>query len=76
MERIIKLLEEIQPGVDYHTCKDLIDGRHLDSLSIISLVAELEDRFDIMISTAEIVPDNFNSAYQIHQMVLRLQEVE
>ena len=42
MERLIEILEEIQPEVDYATCTNLIDGHYLDSLSIISLVAELE----------------------------------
>ncbi len=49
MERLIEILEEIQPEVDYATCTDLIDGHHLDSLSIISLVAEIEDEFDVTI---------------------------
>lgn len=26
MERLIEILEEIQPGVDYANCKDLVDG--------------------------------------------------
>lgn len=36
MERLIEILEEIQPGVDYANCKDLVDGHHLESLSIIA----------------------------------------
>ena len=43
METLIEILEDIQPGIDYETCTDLIDAHHLDSLSIISLVAEIED---------------------------------
>ena len=31
MERLIEILEEIQPGVDYANCKDLVDGHHLES---------------------------------------------
>ena len=46
METLIEILEDIQPGIDYETCTDLIDAHHLDSLSIISLVAEIEDEFD------------------------------
>ena len=49
MERLIEILEDIHPDVDYATCTNLIDGHILDSLSIISLVAELEDEFDITI---------------------------
>ena len=55
MERIVEILEEIQPGVDYETCENLIDGGFLDSLSIINIVAELEDTFDIMLETDDII---------------------
>ncbi len=73
-ERLIEILEEIQPDVDYETCTDLIDGHHLDSLSILSLVAELEEEYDITIPTVEIVPDNFNSAENLWMMITRLRE--
>ena len=76
MERLIEILEEIQPEVDYTTCTDLIDGHHLDSLSIISLVAEIEDEFDVTIPTVEIIPENFNSAKNLWAMIVRLQEEE
>ena len=74
MEILIEILEEIQPEVDYSTCTDLVDGHYLDSLSILSLVADLEDAFDITIPTVEIIPDNFNSADSLWKMILRLQE--
>ncbi|MGI6256334.1 MAG: phosphopantetheine-binding protein [Acutalibacter sp.] len=74
MERLLQILEEIQPDIDYTTCTDLIDGYLLDSLSILALVAELEDAFDITIPAVEITPQNFNSAQQIWAMILRLGE--
>ena len=74
MEKLIEILEDIQPDVDYETCTDLIDGHYLDSLSIISLVAEIEDEFDITIPTVDIVPENFNSAKAMYAMIQRLQE--
>lgn len=74
MERLIEILEEIQPEVDYTTCTNLIDGHYLDSLSIISFVAELEEEYDITIPTVEIIPDNFNSAESLWAMIVRLQE--
>ncbi len=74
MERLFEILEDIQPDIDYETCTDLIDGHHLDSLSIISLIAELEDEFDITIPAVEIVATNFNSAQAMWKMIERLQE--
>ena len=74
MEKLLAILEELQPGVDYATCRDLIDSHYLDSLTILALVAELEDNFDITIPTVEIIPANFNSAEDMWVMITRLQE--
>lgn len=74
MEKLYEILEELQPEVDFTTCHNLVDGHYLDSLSILSLVAELEDEFDIVIPTVEIIPANFNSAEDILAMIVRLQE--
>ena len=74
MERLIEILEEIEDGVDYENCKTLIDQGILDSLAIISLVAEIEDEFDVQIPTVEIVPANFNSAKAIWNLITKLQE--
>ena len=72
MERLYEILEDIQPGVNYKECENLIDGHFLDSLSIIALVAELEDEYDITIPAVEIIPANFNSAKAMWKMIQRL----
>ena len=74
MEELIEILEDIEPGADYENCKTLIDEHIFGSLQIISLVAELEDEFDISIPTTEITPANFNSAEALWNMVQRLQD--
>jgi len=74
MEKLIEILEDLQPEVDYTVQEDLIDGRYLDSLTILSLVSEIEDEFDVEIPTVEIIPDNFNSAKKIWALIERLKE--
>lgn len=74
MEELLEILNDIQPGVDFENEKRLIDDHLLDSLSIISLVAELEDTFDVTIPAVEIIPDNFNSAEAMLEMLQRLRE--
>lgn len=76
MEELLDILQEFEPGVDFENCTNLIDGKVLNSLEILSLVAEIEDIFDITIPTVEIVPDNFNSAQAMWEMIRRLQEDE
>ena len=74
MDELREILNDIQPGVDFENETHLIDNHLLDSLSIISLVAELEDTFDVTIPAVEIIPDNFNSAEAMMEMIQRLQE--
>ena len=74
MEMLLAILWNIEPDIDYENCEDLIDGNLLSSLSIIALVAELEDAFDVTIPAVEIIPENFNSAERIYAMLTRLQE--
>ena len=74
MEKLIEILKDINPNIDFETCENLIDGHLLDSLSIISLIAEIEDAFDIVVPAVEIIPDNFNSAARMMNMISRLQE--
>lgn len=74
MDAILDLLEELKPGEDYAGRTDLVDARVLDSLTILALVSELEDTFDIQIPAVEIVPANFNSLTGMWAMVSRLRE--
>ena len=76
MEALYEILKDIQPDVDFATTEQLIDNHILSSLSILSLIAELEDEFDITIPAVEIVPANFNSAKAMWEMIQRLQEDE
>ena len=76
MEALYEILEDIQPDVDFATTEQLIDNHILSSLSILTLIAELEDEFDITIPAVEIVPANFNSAKAMWEMIQRLQEDE
>ncbi len=74
MEKIFDILEDINPDIDYKTRTDLIDAHLLDSLSIISLIAELEDAFDVTIPAVDIIPENFNSVQAMYALVTRLSE--
>lgn len=71
METIINILKEINPGIDVNRT-DFIDGHILDSLAILSVIAELEDTFDLMIPAIEITAENFNSVKSLYKMVERL----
>lgn len=76
MEELLEILNEIDPDIDYETADRLIDGKMLDSFSIITLVSEISDAFDIEISPKYLVPENFNSAEAMMRMIQKIQDEE
>ena len=71
MERLIEILENVKPDVDFENCETLIDDGLLDSFSILAIVGEINDEFDVEISAPDIVPENFNSAKALWALVER-----
>ncbi len=74
MDRLIEILEELKPGVDYKKTENLIDGRYLDSLTILSLISEIEEEFDVEVPTVEIIPSNFNSVKSMYKLIEKLKD--
>lgn len=72
MEKLIGLLSEIRPDVNFAEETALIDKGILDSLNIFEIVSEICDAFDIEISPADIVPSNFNSVAAMWDMIQKL----
>jgi len=76
MDQLLEILEDINPDNDYMAEDKLIDNGLLDSLSLLTLVSELEDAFGIEITPTDLIPANFNSAAAMWEMVQRLQEAD
>ena len=74
MDRLLEILEELNPEIDYKNTDNLIDGRYLDSLTILSLVSEIEEEFDVEVPTVEIIPENFNSVNKIYELIKKLED--
>ena len=76
MEELLDIMTEINPDVDYETEDNLIDGQVYDSLSILTLITEICDTFDIEIGPKWMRNENFNSAKAIWAMIQAIQEDE
>lgn len=69
MEDLLEILRELHPDVDFESCTDLVDGGILDSFDIVTLITEINDTFDISIAANEIIPENFNSAEALYELI-------
>lgn len=74
MEKLLKILRELHPDVDFSTESGLIENGVLDSLDIVTLVTEINETFDVSIPADEIVPENIDSAKSIYALIERLDE--
>lgn len=74
MERLLEILEGLHPEVDFETYEGLIDNKILDSFDIISIIAEVNEEFDVTISAEYIVPENFNSAKALYTLIQKLED--
>lgn len=76
-KQILEILNEIIPDVsneDIEANKELVHSGVLNSFSIVMLIGELSDKFDIEISPQEIVYENFDSLDGLVKMVEKLSD--
>lgn len=72
-EKLLALLTEIRPDVEFEKEKKLIDDGVLDSFDIISIVQEMNEGFDIDIDVEELEPYNFNTIEAMMELIVKLQ---
>ena len=60
-EKLIDLLSDTCPGIDFENETALIDDGLLESLDIVAIVTEIMDAFAVVITVDDLLPENFNS---------------
>ncbi len=73
MEKLLEILEEIRPDVDFANEKKLIDDGVLDSFDIIQVVMTLNENYGIDINVEDLEPDNFNTVEAMMELITKLQ---
>ena len=74
MDELLAILAELHDDVDFTTEDNLVEDGILNSLDIVSLITEVNDRLDVQIPAEEILPENFNSAEALWALIQRLDE--
>lgn len=74
MEELIAILTELHDDVDFATETGLVENGILNSLDIVAIITEIDDRLDVQIPAEEILPENFDSAEALWALVQRLDE--
>ena len=72
-DKVLELLQEEYPEIDFTGSDELVDDGLLDSLTLTGIIAALSMEFDIEIPYDEIIEENFNSVAAMAEMVERLQ---
>lgn len=72
MDELIKILRDLKPGIEFTKDTKLVEDKIFDSLSMISLISEISNEFDIEISPVDIVPENFATVETLYNMIERL----
>jgi len=68
-EKILAVLKEIRPDVDFINEKLLVDDSVIDSFDIISIVNEFNNTFDVDIDVEDLEPENFNTIEAMQELV-------
>ena len=61
MEKVIEILESVKPGVNYNEETQLIDDGILESFDIITIIAKLNEEFDVNFTVNETIHDNIRN---------------
>ena len=73
LERLLEILYDVRPDLDFENETHLIDDDLLDSYDIDAIVSEFNDAFDVEINEDDFVPEDFNSVEAMAAFIRRLQ---
>ena len=66
---VLEVLEDLHPEIDFDTYDSRVDGALLDSFDVISLISEIGEELDVVISADKINEENFASVDSICEVI-------
>lgn len=72
MKKLLEILEDVKPGVDFESSQNMIEEGLIDSFDMINIIANINEKFDIDFSVAEIIPENFETVKSLYDTIERI----
>ena len=69
MDKLLEILEDIRPDIDFEGITNLVTGGYLKSFDVLTLVSEIEMEFGKEIPVEQVVPENFESLESIMALI-------
>ena len=73
-EELENILKDIRSDVDFKNERHLITDEILTSFDIVSLVAEIQDKFDVNLDITDLTPENFETIDSIYELIKEKEE--
>jgi len=72
MEELKKILEEMYPDIDFDNEQNLYDDGKIDSVDVVTIIANIEEAFDVSVTMEYIQPPYFQSVETMWEMIEEL----
>lgn len=73
-ERIIEIIKGLRPAAKVTADSRLIEEKIIGSLTMMSLIAALEDEFGVDIGPQYVLPENFGTVADISELIRNLSD--
>lgn len=68
-EKIYAILKDIRPEFDFKDSDNFVEDGFLDSYDVMTLVAEIEQQFDVIVDGMDVMPENFETVATICELI-------
>lgn len=68
-EKILEILQDIRPELDFTESNNFIEDGYLDSFDMVALVSALDKEYGVSILGEDIVPENFSNIENIIKII-------
>ncbi len=73
-DRLYEMLKKLRPEFDFRSSSDFVEDGYLDSFDVVSIVAEIEEEYHILVDGLDVIPENFSSVHAMIKLIEKSRE--